>query len=186
MRRQRAMCEPMSCITSGMTKMPEGALREVAEDHVLAQREHGVRAEELLDVHARRVHLVVEGEAPLERHAALGELDHLEAHAQQRHLAVETIEEDDGVHLGQPAQQQLLRHLQVGEPRHERARVDERMEGRVRVGDLFEQRVYRPVERQRVVGDVVRGGEDMEHLGVVARRVVASAQLEGQQVGGRA
>eukprot|EP00965_Chrysotila_dentata_P092135 3041811-Pleurochrysis_carterae.AAC.1 len=31
---------------------PEGPLRQIAEDHVLAQRERGLRVERVLDVHA--------------------------------------------------------------------------------------------------------------------------------------
>jgi len=48
-------------------------LREVAEDHVLAERERGASVERVLDVHPRRVDLIVEGEAVLDGDAALRE-----------------------------------------------------------------------------------------------------------------
>ena len=50
---------------------PVSALRELAEHHVLSEREGRARGERVLDVHARRVDLVVEGEALLEADATL-------------------------------------------------------------------------------------------------------------------
>ena len=79
------------------------------------------------------MHLVVEREALPPGHAALLELDHLHAGAQQDHLAVLLVQEHHALHLLQPLRQQELRHLEVVQPGDERASVDERVEGRPRM-----------------------------------------------------
>ena len=52
------------------------------------------------------MHLVVEREAAVDRHARLRERHHLEAGAQQDHLAVERVEEDAAVHPGEAAREE--------------------------------------------------------------------------------
>ena len=54
---------------------PVGALRVVAEGHVLADSEHSHGVGHVFDVGAGCVHLVVEAEAPLERDQRVLELD---------------------------------------------------------------------------------------------------------------
>jgi len=54
---------------------PVSALRELTEHHVLSEGEGRARGERVLDVHDRRVDLVVEGKPLLEADAALRELE---------------------------------------------------------------------------------------------------------------
>ena len=77
------------------------ALRVVAEGQVLAERQHRARARRLRDVHARRVHLVVEREAALLGHAAPLEVHRRPADAQQDLLVPALLEVDDA--LDEPA-----------------------------------------------------------------------------------
>ena len=74
-----------------------GALREVAERHVLAQREGATRVRRLLDVGAGGVDVIEEGEAVLGRDAAAVEPQHLEAVSHEHHLLAGLGEEDAGL-----------------------------------------------------------------------------------------
>jgi hypothetical protein len=71
----------------------EGALRVVAEGHVLAQRQGRLRVERLLDVHARGVHLVVEAEAAVPLDADLLQRQHHQSVAHEDHLPVLLVQE---------------------------------------------------------------------------------------------
>ena len=76
---------------------------------------------------ARRVDLVVEGEALLDGDAALRELEHAAGRLDEDHLLVALVEEDDALHTREAVVlEQVARDLHVGHARHERARVDER------------------------------------------------------------
>ena len=86
-------------------------LSVVTERHVLAQGEHRARAEHVLDIHARRVHLIIEGEALLFADAALSELEHSTRGAHKDHLPVELIEEDHALEVLEAVGQQVLGHL---------------------------------------------------------------------------
>ena len=164
----------------------EGALRKVAEGHVLADRHRRARRQRLLDVDAEGVHLVEEGEATLRRDAAAGEREHLEPRAQQDHLAVGFVEEDDAVHRRQPVLQQVARHLQVGQPGDQRARVDQRVVRRTRRRHLVEEAAHRPLLGGERVLDDGGIGERRDHHRVVAALVLAPPKVERQQVGRRA
>ena len=63
--------------------------------HILAEREGGSGREAVLDVHAGRVDLVVEGEALLDGDAALRELEHAPSRPDQNHLLIILVEKDD-------------------------------------------------------------------------------------------
>ena len=113
----------------------ERALRKVAEGHVLAERHRRAGRECLLDVDARRVHLVEEGEAARRGDAAALELkhlisanlgvlsgalgnplrrrslEHLEPGAQQDHLAVSLVEEYDALDAVEPSREEVPRDL---------------------------------------------------------------------------
>ena len=127
------------------------------------------------------MHLVEEGEALRPLEAALLELHHDAALAQQDHLAVVVVEVDAARHVRQPLLEQPRRHLEVGEARHERARVDERVQRRPPARHLREDRVDRPAVGQRRRPHHRRRRQVVEHLRVVARREEALAELLGQQ-----
>ena len=117
----------------------EGALREVAEDHILAERQRGARVERVFDVHARRVDLVVKGEALLYGNAALGELEDAPGRLDQDHLLVALVEKDDA--FAPPAEavrEEVVRDALVAHARDQRACVNECVELRLSVGDVAE------------------------------------------------
>jgi hypothetical protein len=72
-----------------------GALCVVAEHHVLPERQRSDDAGRVLDVHARRVHLIDEGEAAVERDAGLIDAQHAARGAHQHNLSIALIAEDD-------------------------------------------------------------------------------------------
>jgi hypothetical protein len=84
-----------------------------ASAHVFPERERGASTEGLRDVHAGGVHLVEEGEALRPIQAALLELHHDRALAQQDHLLVVLVEVDDPRHVRQPVLEQRRCHLQA-------------------------------------------------------------------------
>lgn len=83
-----------------------------------------------------RAYLVVEGESLSPLQARVGQLDHLQPVAQQHHLTVQLVQEDHAAHPrhARPAgPQQVLGHGLVAHAGDQRARVDQRMEGRLRL-----------------------------------------------------
>ena len=72
-------------------------LRVVAHHHALANRHRGARICSLLDVHARRVHLVIKSEALAERDAHVGERRRGPAAFENHHLPVLRVEEDSSL-----------------------------------------------------------------------------------------
>ena len=67
-------------------------LCEVAQPHVLAQGEHCARVGRVLDIHASRVHLVIEREALVRGDAALGELNISPCRFYIHHFAIIIVE----------------------------------------------------------------------------------------------
>lgn len=185
--------------------------------------------------------LIVEGEAPLRRDAALRQLEHLHALAHKNHLrrcisarrttsrtlraarlAIEVVEEHDAIHVGQPVAQQELGHLQtghqasrkhcsgeskpcleIGEASHQSAGVNQCVVRRLRdnfrdlatttrtraylcLRERLQQTLDRPVSAQWHGEHHRRIGQEMDHLAVRARLVVALAELQWQQLRGRA
>mmetsp|Transcript_25500 Transcript_25500/g.83297 ORF Transcript_25500/g.83297 Transcript_25500/m.83297 type:complete len:871 (-) Transcript_25500:87-2699(-) len=161
-------------------------LRVVAKGEVLAEGEHrdGVRL--LRDVHPRRVHLIVEGEALVGRRAAPLEVHDVARGAQHDLLVPARLEEDDAFHLRRQPVQQVRGDLAVVHAGDERAAVDERAHGRLHLGEQLQHAGHVPVGGQHAGRDDGGVGERAQHLRVVAHRVDAGAHLERQQRGGRA
>jgi hypothetical protein len=137
------------------------ALGVVAPHHPLAEREHRLRVERVLDVHARRMNLIVEREAPRRADAALLQPLHFEPLAHEHHLAVRVVEKDDAVAVEQTRinalsthREEVPRHLFVRHARYERSRVDECPDPRQRASlrprrrDRVEDRSRRPLRRR--------------------------------------
>ena len=162
-----------------------GALRIVTERHVLADGEHGTRTRRLLNVHAGRVHLVVEREAAVGSDAALLELHRATARAQQNHLAVVAVEVHDALHpLGQVAEQKV-RHLLVVHAGDEGASVDQRMERRLGGREVAQQAACVPVMLDRGARDT-RRRQYVDDATVATGLILARAEIERQQVRRRA
>ena len=178
--------EDVDCLSDADAAHAVGALREVAERHVLTERLDRLRVGRVLNVHPRGVHLVVKGEALDFRDATLGQLQHATRRTHEDHLSVELVEEDDTLHLRQAVLEEVLCDLQIAHARDEGTRVDERVERRRGVGDEVEQAADGPSridDRRRHDGRV---GERVDELSVCPGFVVALAKLRGQQIARRA
>jgi hypothetical protein len=109
----------------------------VTERHVLAESEHSAGAENMLDIHARRVHLyererevngaadscqqllanktnlIVESEALLFADTALSKLEHSACGAYEDHLAIKLVQEYHALEVLEAVGQQVLCHLLI-------------------------------------------------------------------------
>eukprot|EP00966_Prymnesium_polylepis_P221591 5126584-Prymnesium_polylepis.1 len=110
-------------------------LRVVAQHHALAQRARRARVHRLLDVHARRVHLIVEREALGGREAALLERQGGASLLERDHLAVLGVEEHGGARPREPVLEAEAHDALVRPAGDQRAGVDERVERRVVLRD---------------------------------------------------
>mmetsp|Transcript_32089 Transcript_32089/g.84010 ORF Transcript_32089/g.84010 Transcript_32089/m.84010 type:complete len:328 (-) Transcript_32089:4091-5074(-) len=165
----------------------EGALREVAEDHVLAERERGARRERAFDVNARRVDLVVEGEALVDGDAALAQLEHAARRPNQDHLLIVLVEEDHAfAPRGEPIREQQRRYPPVRQARDQRARVDERVEAWLRRGHVLQELLDIPAGWDTLGAHDSCVTQHVHHLALGAALVAAATQVEWQQVGRRA
>eukprot|EP00968_Pinguiococcus_pyrenoidosus_P024721 scaffold5011_cov255-Pinguiococcus_pyrenoidosus.AAC.5 len=111
---------------------PPDALGDVAQRAAFSDRDGRFRIDALLDVHTDGVHLVVERESPLLRHAKVrqprrGRIQGLAA--QNRLLVALVVDVDDGIE-GVRGQQghEPVGGLPIAESRDDRSGVDERVE----------------------------------------------------------
>mmetsp|Transcript_32702 Transcript_32702/g.79522 ORF Transcript_32702/g.79522 Transcript_32702/m.79522 type:complete len:1055 (-) Transcript_32702:2641-5805(-) len=160
-----------------------GGLGVVPPRHVLPDRQHRGGVELVLDVHPGGVHLVIEREPARLRDAALGELEHAAGGADEDHLPVLLVEEDDAVTPREAAVEEVPRHVVVGHAGDQGADVDEGGPGPP--CDAVEQQLRVPALGDQLVAADGGRGELVEHLAVGADLVVARPELDGHEVGGR-
>eukprot|EP00982_Pelagococcus_subviridis_P012555 31178-Pelagococcus_subviridis.AAC.13 len=142
------------------------ALGVISQRHVLPERQRRARGRGLLDVHPRRVHLVVKRKSlALVQRGDARERGDRPAFAHQYHLTIALEEPRDG---------------EVGEVRDERAGVHERVNRRVRGGDRSKQRQDVPPRGDFPRGDDVVVGQRREDFRVRAELELWGAELQGE------
>jgi hypothetical protein len=89
------------------------ALNVISEDHVLAQGDNSSRVNNMLNIHASCVNLIVESESFLQRNAALVSANNSTCCSHQHLLSVIIIQKDYSVAPSQTTVQELFGHLEV-------------------------------------------------------------------------
>ena len=91
--------EQLDALAGADASHAEGTLRVVAEGHVLGEGERREGRRRLWDVHADRVHLVVEGEALRERESGLLESHHSPPIAEKDQLLPVVVNKDAAAYV---------------------------------------------------------------------------------------